>query len=209
MDVERLINFEERVADLFRDKKIHVPIHLSGSVDGSYERKLIDIFKDIRSCDYVLCTWRNHLHYLLKGGSEQKLIDEILGLGTGICGGSAGSMHIIDHKLRFYSSAIVGGTPSIAAGLGLAIKRAGLDEQVYCFIGDGGLDSGHFYEAYRYVIGWDLPVTFVIEDNDRSVCTSKATRWGRCPNIEDEERIIYISFEAKWPHAGIGEFIPL
>ena len=201
--VKQLQNFEDKVAKLFKAGKIRVPIHLSGSLDGSYERFLIDLFKGIKPEDYVFCTWRNHMHYLLKGGSKKKLLDEILGKETGICGGKAGSMHIIDHKLRFYSSAIVGGTPAIAVGVAAGIKRKGGSEKVYCFIGDGGADSGHFHEAYRYGVGHVLPIQFIVEDNNRSVCTNQMERWGSFHYYGD------VTFDSLYPHSGIGEYVPL
>ena len=201
--VKQLQNFEDKVAKLFKAGKIRVPVHLSGSLDGSYERFLIDLFKGIRPEDYVFCTWRNHMHYLLKGGSKKKLLDEILGKETGICGGKAGSMHIIDHKLRFYSSAIVGGTPAIAVGVAAGIKRKGGSEKVYCFVGDGGMDSGHCFEAIRYAEGHYLPIKFVVENNNRSVCTSVKDRWGY------EALKGTIDFTPAYPHAGIGEYVPL
>lgn len=212
--VQELISFEEKVANLFKAGKIRVPIHLSGSIDGTYETYLVRLFQDIKKTDYVFCTWRNHLHYILKGGDKKALLDEILGKETGICGGKAGSMHTIDHKLRFYSSAIVGGICSIAVGVALGIKENKDNHHVYCFIGDGGVDSGHFWEAYRYAIGYNLPINFIIEDNNRSVCTSMQSRWGVSNSIlEDMQfygpKIDYIAFEAKYPHAGVGEFIPL
>lgn len=210
--VKSLISFEDEVAKLFEQGKIRVPIHLSGSTDGTYEHFLINLFKKIDKQDYVFCTWRNHMHYLLKGGSRAKLLDEIQGKESGICGGKAGSMHTIDVKLRFYSSAIVAGNCALATGVAAGIARRGGNEQVYCFVGDGGADSGHFWEAYRYAYGHRLQITFVIEDNDRSVCTKIGERWGCStgyPQYMYGPNLDYISFEARWPHAGTGKFIPL
>jgi TPP-dependent pyruvate/acetoin dehydrogenase alpha subunit len=212
--IARLTRFEDKVAKLFEKGKIHVPIHLSGSVDGTYEEFLVNLFKQVDKNDYVFCTWRNHMHYLLKGGSEKALLHEILGKDTGICGGKAGSMHIIDHKLRFYSSAIVAGMCSIAVGVAKAIKLRGNKERVWCFLGDGSVDSGHFWEAYRYAYGHMLLITFVIEDNDRSVCTSICQRWGLLGGIHLDINIQgplieYIAFKPKYPHAGIGKYIAL
>ena len=58
-----LINFEERIAGLYENKKIKGPIHLS----GNNESQLIKIFKKIKKNDWVFTGWRNHYHALLKG----------------------------------------------------------------------------------------------------------------------------------------------
>jgi pyruvate dehydrogenase E1 component alpha subunit len=195
-----LINFENRVAELFKQGKINCPIHLS----GGNEDQLIEIFKMIKPEDYVLSTHRSHYHYLLKGGDPKKLMDEILGLPTGCCKGVGRSMHVCDTSINFYTSAIIGGTCAIAAGLGLAGKKT------WCFIGDGTSDSGFFFEAARYCACKELPVTFIIEDNDLAVETKKCDRWCKpdslllqLPNVK------YYLYERKWPHVGIGERVSL
>jgi pyruvate dehydrogenase E1 component alpha subunit len=178
-----LIKFENKIAELFRQKKIRVPVHLG----GGNENELIEIFKKIKRGDYVFSTHRNHYHYLLSGGKPARLINNILH-------SAMGSMHTIDPKLRFYSSAIVSGTAAIAAGVALALKMKGSKSKVWIFCGDGYCDEGWYWEAKHYAQANDLPINYIIEDNDRSVCSSKVQRY---------------CYKAKWPHAGIGEFIPL
>jgi len=167
-----LIKFEKRIVDLFEKAKIPHPIHLS----GGNEKQLINIFRKINSGDYVFSTHRNHYHYLLAGGSQDDLERMIL---------EGRSMHIMDRRINFFASAIVAGTPAIATGVALALKRQVSSKKVWCFVGDGAEDEGHFYEAVRYVDGNKLPCTFVLEDNDRSVETPKSKRHG--------------SSEIKWP----------
>lgn len=180
---KELIRFENKIAKMFRQKKIRVPVHLS----GGNEDELISIFKKIKRSDYVFSTHRGHYHFLLHGGNPDKLIHNI------ICT-KLGSMHTIAPKLRFYSSAIVCGTAAIATGVALALKMKGSKQKVWCFLGDGAIDEGWYWEAKHYAEANDLSLTFIIEDNNRSVCTSKSQRY---------------CYVAKWPHAGIGEFIPL
>lgn len=172
MDKQRLIDFEERVKQLWEAARLPYYIHLS----GGNEDHLIEIFREINPDDYVFSTHRSHYHYLLKGGSEEQLEKMVL---------EGRSMHVIDRNLRFISSAIVAGTPAIATGVAWALKRKGSEQKVWCFVGDGVEDEGHFYEAVRYIDGWKLPCTFIIEDNDRSVETPKSERYGSC--------------EIKWP----------
>lgn len=207
-DVKSLRAFEKGVADMFEKGMINCPLHLS----GGNEKQLLSIFKEINECDYVFSTHRNHYHYLLKGGDEQKLIDEILGKQSGICGGQGRSMHIYDKEINFYTSAIVAGTCAIAAGVALAIKQIegeGKDKartHVWCFVGDGAEDSGHFVEAVRFANARTLPITFVVEDNDFSIDTTKKKRWHDYQPIEDR-RILHYRYERIYPHVGIGKHV--
>ena len=190
-----LIEFEGRIVKLFESGKIPYPVHLS----GGNEDDLIEIFEGIGKEDYVFSTHRSHYHYLLAGGSQEKLEKMILD-GKSIC--------ISDKELNFFSSAIVCGTPAIATGVALGIKRNGGDDHVWCFIGDGAEDEGHFYEAVRYVDGHNLPCTFVVEDNDRSVETTREARYNNSKMIWPECVKRY-NYSATYPHVGTGKWVDL
>lgn len=201
---ETLREYEENLALLFEEGKINCPLHLS----GGNEQPLIEIFKGIKPTDYVFSTHRAHYHYLLKGGDPQALLDEILGLPTGICKGVGRSMHLYDTALRFYSSAIVAGVCPIAAGVALSIKKQKLDEHVWCFVGDGAEDQGSFTEAVRFGVSRELPLTFVIEDNDFSIGSTKQQRWHNYQPIKSRNIVRY-TYERKYPHVGIGRFVQM
>ena len=95
---------------------------------------------------------------------------------------------------------------AIAAGVALALKKKGSKNKVWCFIGDGAEDEGHFYEAARYVDGWDLPCTFIIEDNNRSVDTPKKERYGKNEPIWPKSVRRY-SYTSLYPHVGTDKWI--
>lgn len=76
---------------------------------------------------------------------------------------------------------------------------------VWCFIGDGGEEEGHFYEAAMFVEANDLPCTFIIEDNDRSVDTSRAHRRGNAKGLEHLFKCVRrYHYTPTYPHAGSG-----
>lgn len=224
-----LIAFEASIAKLFEEGKIRCPLHLS----GGNEDELIKIFSKIKTQDYVFSTHRNHYHYLLKGGNPESLVDEILGKPTSINLGQARSMNICDPRINFYTSAIVGGNCAIAVGVGMALKKGngvrevggvpakgrkgkgvtavggGLDRKnktarVWCFVGDGAEDTGHFVEAVRFSLSRNLPVTFIIEDNDMSTDSSKQDRWHNYKPVE-ASNIIRYSYKRIYPHVGMGK----
>tara|TARA_Y100000034_G_scaffold45936_1_gene56485 strand:+ start:15309 stop:16526 length:1218 start_codon:yes stop_codon:yes gene_type:complete len=190
---EELIDFERHIANLWEEGKLSCPIHLS----GGNEDQLINIFKDIKENDWVFSTHRSHYHYLLKGGSPKVLEKKIL---------DGKSMHIFDKSLNFLTSSIVAGNSSIAAGVALGFKKNKNKNHVWCFVGDGAEEEGHFYEAVRYVDGWDLPCTFIIEDNNRSVATPKKERYNNSEIIWPSCVKRY-NYNAKYPHYDTGKRI--
>jgi len=186
---EELIAFEDRIGELYLDNKLPFLFHLS----GGNETQLIDIFKDIKEGDYVISNHRSHYHALLHGIPAEVVEDRIL---------NGRSMFIYDKARNFFCSAIIGGTPAIAAGLAWALKRKGSTQKVWCFIGDGTEDNGHTYEAIRYVDGWDLPCKFVIENNNRSVEATNDQRWGKTADyVWNSPSVIKYKYEITYPHA--------
>lgn len=191
---KELMDFEEKIANLWEAAKILHPVHLS----GGNEEQLIEIFKDIKREDYVLSTHRGHYHYLLSGGNPKELRKMIL---------RGDSMHLFSNKLfKFMTSSIVAGMPAIATGIAWALKEKGKKNQVWCFVGDGAEDEGHFYEAVRYVDGHNLPCKFIIEDNNRSVETPKSERYG-VSEIAWPACVSRYLYFPKYPHVGTGKFI--
>lgn len=186
---EELVAFEDRIGELYLDNKLPFLFHLS----GGNEHQLIDIFKDIKEGDYVISYHRSHYHALLHGIPPEVVEDRIL---------NGRSMFIYDRERNFFCSAIIGGTPAIAAGIAWALKKKGSDKKVWCFIGDGTEDNGHTYEAIRYVDGFDLPCKFVIENNDRSVETTNAQRWGSKADYDwNSPSVIKYKYDITYPHA--------
>lgn len=196
MTKTELIAFETCLKELWESGKLRTPIHFC----GGNETQLIDIFKDIAETDWVFSTHRNHYHYLLHTVRVGVLLDKI------ICENN--SMHIIDLDNNFISTAIVGGNVAMAVGTAYALKLKDSSCKVWCFIGDGACDQGWFFEAYRYAIGQDLPITFVIEDNNRSVETRVEERWGVNDAFMDDialcPKVIYYRYTPTYPHVGTG-----
>jgi TPP-dependent pyruvate/acetoin dehydrogenase alpha subunit len=201
-DVEqtaRLIEFEADVAKEFEAGKITGPVHLS----GGNEKPLIDIFKEVGREDWVFSTYRNHYHALLHGLHPEWLRAEIR---------AGRSMYIRSHKPKFFSSAIVGGCLPIAVGVAKAMKLdRGRGSMVWCFLGDMAATSGAFNEALWYAEGQDLPIKFVIEDNQLSCDTPTQEVWGRVHALPLElmssDRVIRYRYERVWPHVGTGKFV--
>ena len=192
-----LISFEDSVCDSFKNKEIRAPVHLY----WGNEEKMIDIFERIRQQDWVFCSWRSHYQCLLKGVPADQLLADIKK-------GRSIALNYPEH--RIFSSAIVAGNIPIATGTALAIKRLGLDEKVFCFVGDMTSETGCFSENYRYAQCQQLPITWIVEDNGKSVCTDTLKTWCSLRNswaFPALANVIYYKYETKYPHAGTGERI--
>jgi pyruvate dehydrogenase E1 component alpha subunit len=186
---EELIAFEDKIGDLYLDNKLPFLFHLS----GGNEEQLISIFEKIEEGDYVISNHRSHYHALLHGIPPEVVEDRIL---------NGRSMFIYDRARNFFCSAIIGGTPAIAAGIAWALKKKGSKQKVWCFVGDGTEDNGHLFEAVRYVEGWDLPCTFIIENNNRSVEATNSDRWGKSADYKwNSPCILKYKYEITYPHA--------
>ena len=194
MEREELVAFEREVARRYEAGEIRAPVHLS----GGNESQLIEIFKNIKRTDWILSTWRSHLHALLHGISPDELMRQILA-------GKSMSINSVDPP--FYSSSIAGGILPVAVGLGMAMKRKGEDRRVYCFIGDMASATGGFEEATKYAWNFQLPVTFVVEDNGKSVQTPTKETWGNPWPYEFRKNVIYYKYELTWPHYGTGAWV--
>ena len=187
-----LLQFEELIVSHWSNAKIRGPVHLS----NGNEEQLIEIFKRINPKDWVFSTWRSHYHALLKGIDPKWIENEILaGKSITICN--------VDEK--FYASAIVGGTLSIALGVAQSLKTSGSNEKVWCFIGDMSFESGIFYEVHKYARNFDLPLYFVVEDNGVSTYTPTESTWNKKRDIPDD--VVHYSYTSKYPHYGTGKWI--
>lgn len=192
--VSKLISFEERIAKLFNQKKIRAPIHLY----YGNEKNLINIFKKIKKNDWVLCSWRSHYQCLLKGVPEKELEKSII---------KGNSIALCFYKKKILSSAIVGGSLPISAGIALALKMKKSKNKVYCFIGDMTSETGIAHECIKFSQNFNLPITFIIEDNNLSVCTETRIAWGRKKltyENKSNKHIKYYKYKNKYPHAGSG-----
>src|SRR5439155_1753169 len=83
-------------------------------------------------------THRNHGHVIAKGGDPGKVLAEIIGRSGGYLGGRGGTFHVAAPELGIpHTSAIVGGSLPIAAGVAFAVRRRKGQRATLAFCGDG------------------------------------------------------------------------
>jgi pyruvate dehydrogenase E1 component alpha subunit len=154
--------FEERTAEMYARGKITGFCHLYIGEEAVAVGAISAIHQD----DYVVSSYRDHGHCLIKGSNTKEVMAELFGRSTGICGGKGGSMHLFDLDKGFLGGyAIVAGGMPIAVGVGYAIKYRKEDKVVVCFFGDGATNAGAFYESINMAKIWSLPVIFICENN--------------------------------------------
>jgi TPP-dependent pyruvate/acetoin dehydrogenase alpha subunit len=192
MNKQDLIDFEKRVKKVYEAGEIKAPIHLS----GNNEDQLIKIFKNIDKDDWVFSTWRNHYHALLHGFDPEELFNLIK---------EGSSMGINSVERKFYSSSIVGGILPIALGVAQSIKLKKQTNKVWCFIGDMTFETGVFHECYKFSRNFQLPIEFVVEDNNMSTNSPTDKTWGKKSKIPED--VYYYEYERKYPHHGTGTWV--
>ena len=192
MKKQDLIEFEEVVASHWEHGDLPYLIHLSG---GNEDFLLEHFEEEVKDGDWIFSTHRNHHHALLSGISRNELLAKIL---------AGNSMFVFSRDRHFFTSSILAGTCAIAAGVAYSLKESGSDNWVYCFLGDGAEEQGHFYEAVMWVEAQDLPCMFIIEDNDRQVDTSFEERNPNKFKFEMPSCVIRNKYKPTYPHAGNG-----
>lgn len=123
-------------------------------------------------------SYRCHALALLLGASCNEVMSELYGKKNGNALGRGGSMHLYTDRL-LGGFGIVGGQIPIATGAALSLKRTKeykkgqkLEEIAICFLGDGAVAQGAFHESLNLASLWDLPVLYVIENNQWGMGTA-------------------------------------
>jgi TPP-dependent pyruvate/acetoin dehydrogenase alpha subunit len=152
--------FEDTVQELFLRGEVHGTTHLY----SGQEAVAVGVCSVLAEQDRVAGTYRGHGHALALGVEPQGLLDELLGRATGVCGGRAGSMNVIDLEHRLIGCfGIVGGSIAAATGAALALKRQG--GVAVAFFGDGATNQGYFAECLNFAKIFKLPALYVCENN--------------------------------------------
>ena len=84
-------------------------------------------------------------------------------------------MHMFSKEKHFYGGhGIVGAQVPLGAGLAFADKYKGNGRVTFTYFGDGAANQGQVYETFNMAALWDLPVVFVIENNQYAMGTAQA-----------------------------------
>jgi pyruvate dehydrogenase E1 component alpha subunit len=161
--------FEERAGEMYARARIGGFLHLSIGEEAT----IVGAARALRDSDYLISTYRSHGHALVRGTPPEQVMAELFGRVGGCCKGRGGSMHMFDLECRFMGGyGIVGGNLPIAAGIGLSSDYRGTDEVTLCTFGDGASNQGTFGETLNLAALWQLPVVFMVTNNQFGMGTS-------------------------------------
>ena len=180
MDADKLAWIYERMC-LIRKFEGHVhEVAPTGRLPGfvhlylGEEAVAVGVMAHLTDRDFITSTHRGHGHCIAKGVEVRGMMAEIYAKATGVCKGKGGSMHIADvEKGMLGANGIVGGGPPLACGAALSAQVRGTDQVTACFFGDGASNQGTFHESANLAAIWDLPVIFVLENNDYAQTTPR------------------------------------
>ncbi len=161
--------FEERAGEMYAKARIGGFLHLAIGEEAT----IVGATQALREDDYLLSTYREHGQALARGTEPSVVMAELFGRVDGCSGGRGGSMHLFDFDRRFLGGyGIVGGNLPLAVGLALASDYKGTDDVTLCMTGDGATNQGTFGEAMNLAALWQLPVVFLVINNQFGMGTS-------------------------------------
>ena len=168
-DMLLIRRFEERCGQLYGMGQIGGFCHLYiGQEAVVVATKLAKIHGDS-----TITSYRDHGHTILFGVEPKHALAELLGKVAGCSKGKGGSMHMFSTSGKFYGGhGIVGAQVPIGTGIAFAEKYRGTQNICYTFLGDGAANQGQIFEAFNMAALWDLPVLYIIENNEYAMGTS-------------------------------------
>ncbi|MCF6329067.1 MAG: pyruvate dehydrogenase (acetyl-transferring) E1 component subunit alpha [Henriciella sp.] len=170
-DMLLIRRFEERAGQLYGMGHIAGFCHLYIGQEA--------VVTGVQACliegDQVITGYRDHGHMLACGMSSRGVMAELTGRSGGYSRGKGGSMHMFSREKNFFGGhGIVGAQVPIGTGLAFANKYKGNGHVSVAYFGDGASNQGQVYEAFNMASLWDLPVVYVIENNQYAMGTSVA-----------------------------------
>ena len=164
-------HFENQVYKVSQDKHIKFPFYLSAgqeyipaSIYTVLEEKGIDT--------NVFIQHRGHSHYLCKGADPIQLIDELLGRKTGCASGMGGSASIHSHEKNIFGhDGLMGSQVPIAVGHAYETRKPTI-----VVMGDASAEEDYVLGALGWASTKNLPILFIVEDNNLSILTEKKMR---------------------------------
>ena len=162
--------FEERAAQMYGKQKIGGFLHLyiGQEAISTGTAKAIRIGEDS-----VITAYRDHGHALAMGMTSNECMAELFGKIDGCSRGKGGSMHYFSRELKMMGGhGIVGAHIPVGTGIAFANKYKGEDTVCLAFFGDGAIHQGTFHEAANLAGLYELPVIFVVENNQYAMGTA-------------------------------------
>jgi len=123
--------------------------------------------------DKRITSYRDHGHMLACGMDPKGVMAELTGREGGLSRGKGGSMHMFSTDKHFYGgNGIVGAQVPLGTGLAFSDKYRDNGRVTFTYFGDGAANQGQVYESFNMAELWQLPVVYVIENNQYAMGTA-------------------------------------
>lgn len=171
-----LIRFwQHKLNEMLKKKDFKIPVHLA----FGHEASAVALDRSMQPDDLLCLTHRNVAYNLARCKSLVKLLKHYDLCYPSISGASMGSMNLaIDGLGIAYTSSILGNNLGVAAGFAMNRALTHKPGVIFVLSGDGAIEEGSFWEALIFSKSHNLPLVFVVENNDFSLSSSISQR--RC-----------------------------
>jgi pyruvate dehydrogenase E1 component alpha subunit len=164
--------FEEELFHQVKLGNIKIPVYLSAGQE--YIAATLSVALEEMGVveRQIFIQHRGHSTYLSFGGDLDSLVLEILGDPSGCANGMGGSASIQSKAANIYGhDGLMGSHGPIATGMCYGNKMPTL-----CFSGDAAAEEDYFLASIGWASTKNLPIWYVIEDNNLSILTEKKVR---------------------------------
>ncbi len=163
--------FEEQLYYLFLTTAMPGTMHQA----VGQEAVAVGVVSALEPDDTITSTHRGHAHCVAKDVPLNDMMAEMFAKREGSCRGMGGSMHLTDFDQGMLGAfAIVGSGIPIATGAALSARVRGSGQVAVSFFGDGAVNEGIFHEALNMASLWNLPVIYIIENNQYALSMTVA-----------------------------------
>lgn len=163
-------------------------------VPGMGHEALAAIAYHLRPDDYLFPTYRDRALMLARGMTTREIALDFMARAGSSSEGRNMPAHYSSRALNVFSVATPTGAQCLpAVGAAWGIKLAGDDRVVLCTIGDAASRQGEFYEAVCHAIQEQLPIVFVVEDNQYGISTPTRHMLPMRLHVFDERWVVFVN----------------
>ena len=159
---------EERAMNLYRQGKV------PGSFYDGFGQEAVSVGATwaMAAADRLCVLHRDLGAHVVRGVQPAAILSQYMGREAGITSGRDGNVHFGDHRTGCVG--MVSMLPDmmlVAAGMAMAFKLRGEARCALTWFGDGSTSRGDFHEAMNWAGVQQLPVIFVLENNQFAYST--------------------------------------
>lgn len=175
-DILRIRLSEQYIINNYQNNEMRTPMHMSMGDEAA----VVGVVSATRTKGQFFGYYRSHSPYIAITRDLTGFFLELYGRSDAPNGGRAGSMHLCNPSRGLVmTSAIVSSTIAPAVGAAFGARYISDSERVVvCFFGDGAMEEGVFWESLNIASVKNLPIIFVLLDNQLAVDIEPIDRQG-------------------------------